>query len=599
MPLELDDVKKAVQVLENDPDLADLHTDAEARYLLYELLDEPHVSEALSRGEVVEANTPILGWLTDSVTADMAAFPTYVTVTPYNKEDQKIADKIEKFAQLWYLRINDGMVPQEEGRWHQFNTGWFCWQLQVTDDEMFPWELLSPDPLTCYFPIKGSPQRPRRFARKYKMLVGEVRNTYTNKRGSQPGFRPKYENGGWDWEELSDDYDSDGDVSHGASTTDDYKEVTMLYFADGRNCYHVVLNDDGKGGKLMWVGEDMTGGVPAVVIPGLVTPLRKASERLRPAFYPAYQMAKLINRVRAKRETRSDQATEDLIVQQDAEQIKAEATAKASGINTDEIALERGKPSIIKTPGTVAFWERQKDEDLDKLEQSYWAELDRYLNTWLENTSPDVLADSKANVYLTYAENRRKKLGKVLKHMDWGWMTVIKMALHSVTKMDQPFTLFADDDVTYGTNRKIAKTEGVTITPADVKDFDKRFRLTVTTRSITDAERRAAVEDWAYQRTLGIATLREGITASGEMDETEKIKTLLEEAALEVLAPQILEQMAIVAEERIRLESDIIVTLARTRRQEAAPATGGGGMNRMSAPALEPVSGGSDGMVTV
>jgi hypothetical protein len=433
--------------------------------------------------------------------------------------------------------------------------------------------------------------------RQYSMLVRDVRKTYTDRKGSKPKQRPyRTGEGTWGWEPLGDDVATEGPSTTTMHVTGGPLEACqMLWYADGDYVYHVALNKSGEGGEVMWCGEDMTGGVPAVVLPGRVTPLR-GPDRYWPWLYPVYQMVKLINRCRAKRESRSDNAKPDVLVERSADQLKAVADAKAAGVNMEdeELQLDQGAPSIVYVGGRPVPWDSISDEDLDKLEQSYWQELDRYVSSLLESLSPSEVAHSTANAYLGYAEGRRRQQAPMLANLDWCWAEILKMWIHSIKAYDETCELFSSEETKYGKGKTIGAGELIALTPADV---DFKYTLKVETRSMTDAEVRFRVEDWANRKALGLSTKREGVSAAAYPDEQGQLQELYEEAGQDLATPFIQEQVKLAIMDRVRLSSRVLVNLGTAPITAPPQGDPNAGFAPMRPPAAAPAGGSGAGLL--
>lgn len=613
--LDASEVKQVCDFLENDSDQAQMRKDMVGRWAYYSLLDEPDLPEHMTRGDSVSANTPFLGWLTDAIIADVSSYPTFATVIPVPEgsrrptpAEQGVADRLEKWCNLLLAELDRGKQVTRDMRWHQLNSSYCVPVLRCErpggDEGELRFRLDMPAPETCFFPISG-PGRPKYLARRYSVLARDVEKTYSDRRGAKPGYRPKYtREKRWDWEPVSDDQDPDT-VSRATGSASIFEQVEMLYLDDGEYCYHMALNG-GKdaGGELMWSEKSHTKGVSAVIVPGRVTPMRGA-DRFWPGLYPIYQMVKLINRIRAKRETRSDQMRADLVVEKAPEAIKAEAdtagVATASGQAAAAIELETGV-NIVEVGGKAVPWSVTEDPDLDKLEQGYWSELRMYADSLRETASAEDMAQATANSYLTWSETKKKQQAPMLDFAASAWREILLMAISAVQEYDEDYELMSDADMEYGRGKKIVSGETVALSAKDLEGF--KYVLKVETKSMTEQEIRFRVEDWAQRHALGLATKREGVTAAGYSDEQAQIQALFEERGFELAQPFVEEQVKLAVQDRIRLSSRILVNLGAQPQQPQqllpAPANpGGNSFSPMQAPLVSGAAGSSDGAVLV
>lgn len=606
--LDAGQVKMAVDYWERDAEHSVMRETMVDRWQLYSLLDEVELPTHMSRGTSTQANSPFIGWLTDAILSDVTGYPTYATVIPVAKngrrattEEQQQADKIERFCNLLLAQLDPGKTVQWGIRWHQLNSPYCVPILHSERDEdmNLRFRLELPASETCYFPIGTAPGRPDELARRYKTLLRTVKNTYANRRGTKhPGQRPYMKTDGtWDWEQVGDDYDSDVGYRgpRGASGKDDMTEVEVLVLYTKTHTYHLGLSLDGKDGELLYCEEHKTKGVPAVVIPGRVTELRGA-DRWWPMLYPIYQMVHLINRIRAKRETRSDQAKTDVLIGQDAEQIKAAAQAKATlkeaGLSDAQATeLAEGDPSFITVPGDPVPWPLQEDRDLEANEQSYWAELKMYADSVRETTSAEEMANATANAYLSWSEQKKKQQAPMLDHYAFGMAEILRMALEIIEGYDEEYSLYAEDKIEYG-GKTIEGGETVTLSPQDLTGF--KYVLKVESKSMTETEIRMRVQDWAERNALGLSTKKEGIEAAGYPDTQAQLLALAIERAQDMATPFLEEEARVVIAERIRLRGRVLITMGAPAM--AGGAGGGGGMQPMQPAALPSPVGSSAGV---
>jgi hypothetical protein len=575
--LSAGEVREYVTYLEHDPDGAEMRRIARERHQLHSMLKVPELPEHMTRGMGTSEPTPLMIWLSDLILADIMPYPTLATVTPLGdqtKVAQEAADKIEKWASLFRGRVDEGREATHEVRWHELLSPYGVMILRCGDPgDDFPWRVDTPDPLTCFFPIEGGPSRPDVFARRYKQFAREVEKQNSKRRnyGASGMFQSKnWSMNGGTWQEVGDDYAAENGPAH--SVGGRFEEVECFELHVDEMIYHYASNRDGKNGKIVWQGKSMTGGVSAVVIPGSTTPLREASERLRPALWPAYQMVLLINKVRAKRASRSDNLKPDILAEQTPEMITAIQAGQGIA-QAQNAALEAGGPNIISVRGKPTLWTIQDDPDLDKQEQSYWTELNRYINSMTEVSDAEVVKDSTANAFLTNLESRKRQRAPMLANLDWGWKQIVLMAIRSIQEYDKDFALYATED---GMHKDLKRGQGETIGPADVKDWDKRFWLAIETRSTTEAEARMRVQDWAYRKGLGLSTHEEGVTAAGYTDEGAQLEALAIDKGVEAVGPWIAQEIQAATTERIRLRSGIMLSLgggaAQANPQTTSPA---------------------------
>lgn len=595
--LKENEITEIVKALENDADHTAMRTLAKSRHELYSMKDIPILPEHMTRGDVVDFPSPMLRWLTSAILADILAYPTSVTVVPFGSFQEQ-ADKLEKWGTLFRNRLNEGRRVDRQIRWHQLVTGYGVMILHCGEDEEFPWSMETPDPLTCFFPLSDAPERPSMMARRYKLLVRQAEKRYTGRRGPYADGRLKYNGSTWDFHPLSDDRATDSGSSNYSAGP--FEECEMVWLAYDGMIYHVALNKGSQNqGRVVWSGPNLTGeDAPAIIVPGNVTPLREMAERFEPGMLPVMQMVKGINRARAMRLTRSEQMKPDVLLDPSPEQIAAmHANPEAAQVR---LQMEAGSPNMINAVGKPTLWVTEPDPDLDKYEQSLWDEVNRYINSALEVTDPEVLQHATANGILTAVETRRRQQAPMLAHLDWAWAETIRMAVHSIGKYGSEYELYSEGGERYGDGKAMEKGKSVALKSSELWKFDRMdmvkafpYNITVSTQSSTEAEQRARVQDWEYRKALGLSTTKEGITVAGYTDEAAQLKALAVDRGVEMVTPMIEAEVAAVLAERIRMRSRLIVQLgAPTQMPQPTGGTVGG--NPMRAAAISGPAGGSD-----
>lgn len=577
------EVREMVDWLQNDQDHRAMRESAEDRHDLVNMLKVPDLPEHITRGIATSEPSPMLLWLARNISADILPYPTQVTITPLGdlREDaQKQADKLEQWGSLFRTRVDSGKKVTSDCRDNQMLSPYAVMILRCGDPGLdFPWTVETPDPLTCFFPIERAPFRPPLFGRRYKQLISDATKEFSGRRNyidgkQQSAGQLSYDGKNWGFDRLGTDrpYDSGSPFS---GDNGRFRDCEFIELHDGEMCYIEALNADGKSGEIVWQYKSMVGGTPAVIVPGYYSSVGPVSERMQPLLWPAMQMVYLINRVRAKRASRSDNLKPDILVEESPEWMAAKQAFPDAKTETD--ALESGGPNIINLHGRPTLWALQNDPDLDKQEQSYWTELNRYINSMTEVSDAEVVQDATANAFLTNLESRKRQRAPMLANLDWGWREIIKMAFVSIKEYDKEFELYSIDGTEHA---KLRKGQSQTIGKADAEDIEKNFWIDVTTKSTSEAEARMRVQDWAYRKGLGISTQREGITSAGYTDETQQIEQLTMDLGRQMVTPWVQQMVTTTVTERIRLRAGIDVSLiGQPLGPDGAPVPGNTGGN--------------------
>ncbi len=577
------EVRDITEYLERDSDIKEMHAQAKSRQDLYSMLDIPDLPDHMHANQFTVINTPLLIHITNSILADVEAFNTSVVVTPFGPGHQDEADKIEQWAALFRQRVNDGGRVDREKRQGQLGIGWAVNILHFGDPSKgFPWTVEVPAFDTCFFPVTAAPCRPSILARRFKMTVRDAQKRYSNYRGFSEGRRLAWENGVTDWVPMSDDRSVEGATTSGGMPKP-WEEIEILAVYDEDYICHIVDKGgmDAKG-LIVWESKQLAGGVNAVIVPGNTSNIRKGSERYEPILWAIQQQVKMMNRIRAWYATEAENMKPDIVAAIDPD--KAQAIDMA-GMNPTDDSWQQGGPRLVSVAAnTLQQWPLVSNPNIDKLAIMIQQETDRYLANLTEVSNPEVLQDIKANVYLTVSESRRRQLGPFLKHSDWAWAELTKMALHSIEEYDTEFPLYAAEDMEYSSGKNLSRGSNVTINAADVKGWD--YDLKVFTRSVSESEQRMRLQDWSQRYAMGISTFLEGGAAAGYTDEKKWLASLFEDAAFRENQAWVDEQMRLIVQNEMMLTSRLQIPPAPTGVGAGLPmgpgaeqmAPGGGGL---------------------
>lgn len=602
--LNVNEVISQVRWLEADELLRSMRNRARRRHELHSMLSIPDLPPHMTRGDAVSTNTPRVMWVLNSILADCRSYPTTVTVIPqgkYNKDQQDEGDEVEKWYAVKRQQLDDGGRNSHDIRWHQGATSYAVMILHCgpAGDED-PWRVEIPDPLTCYFPIEGGPIRPSIMARRYLMLVSEVIEKYgKQKRTAYSDKELRWDEGKWHWATpLGEDNPVEagdvGDLSTrriGLPGVADYVEMMELYTQD--RIYHVALHGtisegqdgkanrqegfDGTNGQIVWEAETMTDGIPVVIVPGHVTPLRTPVERFQPTQWAAMQCAMVINMIRAMRMTKAFNWKPDIIVEQTPELLGA---LKDAGIIQDpgNIELEQGGPNTITVNGKPMLWVQPNDQDLDKLEASWTTEMNTIIDSQLAVTTAEVAKSATLGGIQLAIGVRKRQLGPMLANLDWAWAEILKMVRASIKHYKDDFPVYSHG------GEKFSKGELEPNTSISINHtmVDFPHEIVVSTQSMTEEERRMLIQDWAYRQTLGLSTEVEGLEAAGYQDIADQVEKLAIDLALKHTTSGWAQQIDAVASDYIRTSGGILVQFGQPPTQPLPP--GQGGMNGGQAP---------------
>lgn len=629
--LSATEVIARVRWLEGDQLGRDMRDRARSRHNLTVMQDVPDLPPHMTRGDYVSIPMARLLDLGDTILADCASYPTTTKVIVMDKlpsDEEERSDETAKWYAVKRRQLDEGGRHSHDVRWHQLFTSYAVMILHcgaATKDETDVWSIEVPDPLTCFFPMEGGPRRPSIMGRRYTMMVADMLMRYGGKKSlaNPKGDALKAFGGAdpkdieWDWatpigEDQPVEASDAGSLTARQPGLPGYADmVEIMEYYDAEYVYHVALfgaisgdssadnvsKNAQSNGMIVFMAKTMTDGIPVVIVPGHVTPLRVPVERFQPVMRPSMQAVKGLNMVRAMWASKAYNLKPDVIVEQGPEMVGA---LRDAGIlqEPSNIQIEQGGPNIVNVAGKPMLWVEPKDEYLQQLYLDLDKELSSYIDTATQVTTAEVLKESTANGILLAVGVRKRRQGPMLEHLDWAWAEILRMVRSSLRVYKQDFPLYSWGDERYGTGDKGGKLKtGTAITISD-KLADFRHEIVVTTTSMTEEERRAVIQDWAYRQTLGLSTQIEGIEAAGYDDVTDQAEALAEDLALKHTTSGWAQQIDAVAQDFVRTKGGINVMwgqgggLPAPVGQEATPPTG---PSPMRAPVTGGVSGGSGG----
>jgi hypothetical protein len=571
-----------------------LRREALSRYELYAMRMRPELQKDVSRLGQVDVLSPLLEHAAMTLRADMILNPTEFTVVPTGRgrdgavphADEVKADVMEKGSAVMWGKLNHGRAVDLEVVWHQLLSPFgvmilHCNELtppdqgKLSDREYakiadnwektrFPWTVETPDPLSCFWPVRGG-RRPVVFARRYKQLALDTKRIYGHRPNTEfaDGSLDVKPNGDWMW--VSDAHRHDAPTQ--MRSTMDLKEHDMLWLDDGETIYHVAMNmAGGKEGIVVWSGKNLTGSVTGFVVPGYQTPLREPHDRFLPFLHPLMQTVLNLNRIRTLRATISQNQSHPKSYQpMPPDIIKARMDAGLPPM-PDPIVWEDGV-----TPNTWAKLESfptNPDPDLDKLEQALLADIPRFLPTTTETIDTAVLRATTATAILHLSETVQRRLNEMTATYDVAIADVMNSVIKSIPEYGVDFSVYATgQEIVHG--KSLQAGDGFALTPTSV-DFP--HELIVMTSRKGQAQVHAAFQAWLEQYQAGIATFEDGLDAAGFNDKQGQLLKLTKEALLREVTPVAQMQALAAARQRIRLRSGIDLPLGEMGLDPAAGA---------------------------
>ena len=636
MITEYSELSQTVETLHHS--FEELRTTAERRIELYQMRKEPYVPEEIAREGKVRMLSPMLIWAAQTIRADLMMNPTELTVIPLardkggaiTKRATEKAENLERALAILWGRLNEGRRIDREVIWHQLVSPYGIMMLEFNDlrlpdqpmemsdkdyvdltdsikDDWMPWDIYLPDPLTCSWMERGG--KPVLFARKYKLLVRDLLNTYGhNPSSAEPDANLSFENGRFSW--VSDDYQTDK-MDHRT----EFDEVEVLWLDDGEYIYQGVMQGTGKGqdGMLLSKQPNLTPRCTGYVVTGNTSPARKPQDKYEPFLLPLMQSVSDLNNIRSMRATAArNLAGPHTYVPIDPEIVKLYA-ARGEKLPT-EVRWKKGVTHYLL--GTVEVLPSELSQDYDKIEVALTEEMQHYMPSPFVNiVDPAVLKAATATSILQAAESGIRMYGPLMNAYDSTVRDILESVIYTLrTKYaEEEFNMFATgEEVSHGRNLK----EG-TLQRLNADSVDLSYKLIVKTRSMSRAQASAQYESVLTQWILpdgskGPATLDDLLEAGNYNDPVAQKMKLAKEGILNTIDPWIQEMAIAKSREEIMLDSGLDLPLVPIGMLggvagaiEAGGAAEGGGQEapsrmpntaqRMDAPMTNQMGGGSDG----
>ena len=604
----------------------DLHDDARRRYSLYTLRRSPVIAEDIAREGQVNVLSPLIIHSAHTIRADLMMNPTEFMVTPLArdtggsiiKDHVRKGDNLEKALAILWSQVNEGRRVDREIIWHQLVSPFGVMVLEAEEPrypdqgnlsndeylnlierhklEMLPWNISTPDPTTCAFTeYRG---KPTVFVRKYKQLVRDVERNYS-RRKSTPHHDADLKlgsDGVFKWEKISEDYDR----SSYRQGVNSIREVEMVWLDDGENIYHVALNPGApQTGTVVWEGKNPFGRVSAFIVGSNVTPMRNPEDRWEPYLWPLMQTVEQLNVIRTTRATaaRNESGPDDYIVM-DPQTIQLfEKMGKELPMFQQ---FKRNNNEVPYLYGKMESRVSQTSIDFDKLEMRLNEDLQRFLPSSFVNVlDPAVIKAATASAILNAAEAGLRMYGPLMSAYDAQIKEVMEAILHCAE-----FHFKGEEFSFYSSGEEMARGKNIKAGSGYAlsdKNLDFPYRLTVKTRSMTQAQASAQYDLALKQRTLpdgtpGPVTLGDLIDAANYSDKAAQLEAIASEQILRSIDP-FLQQMAMAAAV-VEIEATTGMKLPLGNEPlggaEQSPSRLPNSAQRMDAPMVTGPEGGSD-----
>lgn len=621
MPLQLQDLLELVNGTHDD--FQTLRDDAERRQELYAMRRDPYVPSEIAREGVFQFKSPLLIDAAKAIRSDIMMNPTEFTVLPLDRDRNKTvprgasakAENLERALAVIWGQLNSGRHLDYNVIWNQlinpyavlilnFNELEYPSQPEWMDDEAFgnlidqleaewmPWSIYEPDPLTCSWIEKGG--KPQVMARRYKMMIRDVEDSYAQRRGSvrPEAFLRFGADGRWQWQ--TDDYQRESSM-----IKQGFREVEMVWVDDGDYIYQAVLNPGTEtGGELLWQQPNPIGRVTGFVIPGNTTPSRRPEDRYEPFLLPLMQIVMQLNDLRSTRATAArNLAGPNMYVSVPPETAVAYLN-KDRPIPTS-FHWERNVVQFLI--GDLKSAPSELNEDWDKLDRAVSEELQRYLpSPFVHIVDPAVLKAATATSILHAAETGLRLYGPLMAAYDSAIHDMMDAIITSIR------TTYPDIDMrVHATGEEVSRGKNIkegSVYRFGIKAIDFAHRVMVKTRGMSQAQAAAQYDLILRQWVLpdgskGPATMDDVIDAANYTDRDAQKAKLAVEAILGSIDPWIQQMATQVAADEIELETGLVLPIGPAQPQQNTPSRIPGGAQRMDGPQIASPEGGSESTV--
>lgn len=622
--LTASEVLTTVTWLETQPGMQDLLQDAARRDKQLNALQVITLPDHQTRGGITFGQPGARPWyVLNSIINLEASYPTRVTLS-VNDESLKVrGDKVKKWLAIVLGRLNEGGGLDADTRYRQGANGFCCNRIEYTglsDDSRagdIPFKAHVDDIYSLSFPPEvgsSGSLRPSMLGRRFTMLCEEAEQKYTKAARLAPsknGYAGKQlKNTGtkgkpaFEWRAVSADVATnplDSGTASGSQLRgleDRYEACKFVWLDDGETTYVVAENahgNDGKdGGTIVWQGDNRTKGTSAVIVAGHTTPSREPRLHYVPSIWPLLQASAHIDFIRTTRMTKSINSIDDVFVEQNPEWYKWATDEKILQPSMDKVA--DGAPGYTFIKGVPHFYNRPSDDDLDKLEQSWTIEADRYSDTHLSVTSADVLEKSTLGAVQLALGQRAVQQTRQLQNGDRGKRELLLMVIETMIALgDEGVTAYARGGELAG-DTELTTGASVTLTASDLLVDGKSdwFEIDVVTASMSPSEQRMLLESEALAVSFGVSTHLNMLKILAS-DMEAAVKEQMRETVRKNLAPMHLEPLMALFVEDLRLSGGVLVQMPQPQLQAPGTTPAGGQQPRPTPQAGAPAAGGSSG----
>lgn len=630
------EVIERVNALQHDFNV--LREEALDRLNVYRMMKVPNLPKDLARNVQVNILSPEVRQAAHTIRSQLLTFPTEITCTPTERDPggavldahKRKADNVEKVDAIFWTRVNPNRRLDRATYWRQLVQPLAIWVFECGGIEKadpaqrFPWKVFDVDFATCGWMEQDT--IPTHFGRAYRQTFAQAAQTFSRRRGTAYANKDlTMANGRLTWVPASDATNPRDQRQLFGASARGFQQMDLYHYDDGANIYTVGLNQGDRKyqigpfhfgamqagqGEILSVVENPVGRCCAVLVPSNDTPLQGPEDRYEGFLDPLTATVEQINYIETMRATRSRNRAAPRDYVHMLPDVITQMIAKFGKLPD---ALEWSDTKTPYVAGEIKQRPIDDDQDLDKLEDRLERRLESYKPSGAATLSdPEVLKSSTAAAIISAVEANVQLLAPLIGSGDNARKQILEMFHESIKyyaksgKQYAEFDLIAPESMTL----KGKTVPSGTRAQANPDAFDFPFQLSVSTRSMTTAQREAlhsiAISHMEPMPdgSPGTGTRQDVYDADGVTDvQAQEIQ----QAKERILAGQdaALQQMAALATQRkIFLITGMTIPLAGAQGAPGAtPAPSGGGDttgagNHTTSPQTEPVAGGSEPQVT-
>lgn len=535
--------------------------------------------EHMLKGQVIEMPSPRGNRVKRQLIAETAAYPVYVTVSAENPDGsitqvlKDKADTVERWDTLQRDRLDAGKRVSNQVRDHQLASAWCVMLLHCGEDEENPWRVEVPNPLTCFPPIEhGGAYRPKYLAREFKMLVRDAKKAYEGKRYAN-GRKLKYDKG-LRWEPLAPGRPESNGIDsaegfNGAKEPGFAEELSFVVLYTDDYTYHVCKDAEGDGGEVVWCAKNITGGVPAVVVPGDTNAIGGDGEEMLPIMYEVLTILRSKNLCRALIMTVAAADRPEMIINCTPEQLVA-MREKGMAVPANDAELRAGGPRMLAISGEPTGWIAAPNDALYKIDEQLGVELEQAANALVPSTDTLLASASTAEAWHSVTGTQNRQQTPMLQHLDWAWAEILRMIHCSLQEYGDEYTLTASVDMPRKHGSKATQIKGGTSHKLSASDLDFKFNVTVASTQETEEQlQRRKEQAWIDLQRGGISW--EQYLAVSYPDTDSQVEELLFDSALRILEQANLTFLATAYQGKLLTRAGIFVPMGAETLQPMAP----------------------------